>query len=333
MKLKIKLLPAILTLAGIAVITALIIYFGAGDVLRALTSVSIKGFAAYVAAQLVLTLGLGLCWRMVLRSRQRGSFWLCVWGRLVRDATGEFLPFSQVGGFVLGARVISLGGVSMSAAVASTLGDVSTEFLAQLAFVAMGLAVFSRKVPHSELLLPVAIGLCVALVMGVGLIVAQRGQGTKIFRALALKIAGATGEGAAAGFERLQAALDDMYRSRDRLTLCAFFHLVCWFGTATASYIGFHALGVDISWADAMCIEAILHAIMALAFVIPGRAGVQEAAYTVLGGIFGIPPDIALSLSLLRRARDFVIAVPVLIIWQGLEAKMLKNRALSMKIP
>ena len=262
---------------------------------------------------------------MLLRSRQKGSYWLCVWGRLVRDATGEFLPFSQVGGFVLGARVIGLGGVRMANAVASTLGDVTAEFLAQLVFVGIGLAVLSRKAPGSDLLLPVAIGLCIAVVMGVGMILAQRGTGTKLFRGLALRIAGATGEGAAAGVERLQVALDIMYGERDRLALCALFHLGCWFGTATASYIGFHALSVPLSWLDAMCIEALLHAIMALAFFIPGRAGVQEAAYTVLGGIFGVPPEIALSLSLLRRARDFVIALPVLVVWQGLEAKKIKS--------
>ena len=319
-----KLLPPVIALAGVAVITGLVIYFGAGDVLHVLTSVKPAGFGAYVLAQLFIVLGLGLCWRMLLRSRQHGSFWLCVWGRLVRDATGEFLPFSQVGGFVLGARVISLGGVAVSDAVASTLGDITTEFLAQLTFVGIGLVVFSRKVPGSALVVPIAIGLCVALASSVGLILAQRGTGTKLFRGLAMKIAGSVGQGAADNFDRLQAALDTMYGERDRLALCAFFHLVCWFGTATASFVGFHALGVPLSWLDAMCIEAILHAIMALAFFIPGRVGIQEAAYTVLGGVFGIPPDIALSLSLLRRARDFVIAVPVLLVWQGLEAKKLK---------
>jgi putative membrane protein len=320
----VKRLPAILALAGVAVITGLVVYFGAGDVLRVLTSVRLAGFGEYILAQIGIVLGLGLCWRILLRSHQQGSYWLCAWGRAVRDATGEFLPFSQVGGFVLGARVIGMGGVSMSNAVASTLGDVTTEFLAELVFIGIGLAVLSRKAPGSELLVPVSIGLCVAVVMGVGLILAQRGTGTKLFRALALKIAGSTGEGAAANFDRLQVALDIMYGERGRLALCALLHLFCWFGTATASYVGFHALGVPLSWADAMCIEAILHAIMALAFFIPGRVGIQEAAYTVLGGIFGIPPDIALSLSLLRRARDFVIAVPVLIVWQGLEAKKIK---------
>ncbi len=321
---KSKLIPAVLTLGGLAVITGLIIYFGAGDVLRALTSVNAWGLAEYVAAQLVLLLGLGLCWRMLLRSRQKGSYWLCVWGRAVRDATGEFLPFSQVGGYVLGARVMTLGGVATADSVASTLGDVTTEFLAQLVFVGTGLVILSRKVPGSDLLMPVTIGLAVAVALGVGLIVAQRGSGTRMFRALALRIAGTTGQGAADNFERLQTALDGMYTQHHRLAWASFFHLLCWGGTGTASYIGFHALGVPLSWLDAVCIEAMLHAIMALAFFIPGRVGVQEAAYTLLGGLFGIPPDIAISLSLLRRARDFVIAMPVLIVWQGLEARQLK---------
>ncbi|MGE4480995.1 lysylphosphatidylglycerol synthase domain-containing protein [Acidocella sp.] len=321
---KSKLIPALLTLAGLAVITGLVVFFGAGDVLHAIASISAVGLGEYIAAQLVILLGLGLGWRMLLRSRQKGSFWLCVWGRAVRDATGEFLPFSQVGGYVLGARVITLGGVAMADAVASTLGDITTEFLAQLVFIGVGLVILAHQVPGSDLMMPVSIGLAVAVGLGVGLIVAQRGVGTKLFSALAMRIAGTTGQGAADNFQRLQAALDGMYTQHHRLAWAAFIHLLCWIGTGTASYIGFQALGVHLSWVDAVCIEAMLHAIMALAFFIPGRVGVQEAAYTLLGGLFGIPPDLSLSLSLLRRARDFIIAVPVLIVWQGQEARQLK---------
>ncbi len=309
---RLRLLPAVFALAGVAVVTGLVIYFGVGDVLKVLTSVKISGFAEYIASQLVITIGLGICWRMLLSSRSNGSLPLMIWGRLVRDATGEFLPFSQVGGYVLGARVITLGGVDAADAAASTLADITTEFLAQLVFIGIGLSILARKAPSSRLLVPIAIGLSIAVLMG----------GT-IFRKIALRIAGTAG--AAMHIDRLQAALDKVYARRDRLALAALFHLVCWFGTATASFIGFHALGVAISFIDALCIESMLHAIMALAFFVPGRIGIQEAAYTVLAAIFGIPPDIALSLSLLRRARDFVIAVPVLLTWQGLEAKRLHN--------
>jgi putative membrane protein len=323
-----NLIPAIFALAGLAIVTFLVIYFGAADVLRALTSVKISGFAEYIAAQLVITLGLALCWRMLLRSKRRGSFLLLVWGRLVRDATGEFLPFSQVGGYVLGARVITLSGVTVPDSIASSLGDVTTEFLAELIFVGIGLAILAHLSPANRLLVPVAIGLCVAVVMCVGLILVQRGGG-KIFGALARRLAGAAGEGAMLHMDRLQESLDATYASHTRLALAVFFHLACWFGTATASFIGFHALGVPLSFTDAIAIESMLHAIMALAFFVPGRVGIQEGAYTLLGGMFGIPPDIALSLSLLRRARDFVIAVPVLLAYQTLEAKRLRQSAMQ----
>ncbi len=318
---KSRLIPAAFALAGIAVITGLVIYFGAGDVAKSLTSVSIWGFAAYIAAQLVITLGLALCWRMLLRSSARGSFFLLVWGRLVRDATGEFLPFSQVGGYIVGARVITLSGVSVPDSIASTIVDITTEFLAQLIFVGVGLSVLAEIAPNNHLLVPVAVGLCVAVIMCVGLIIVQQGGG-KIFRMIAQRLAGESGD---FHMDRLQTALNAIYRRRVRLALASFSHLVCWFGTATASFIGFHALGVPLSYIDAIAIEAMLHAIMALAFFVPGRVGIQEAAYTVLAGIFGVPPEIAISLSLLRRARDFVIAVPVLLAWQGVEARRLRT--------
>jgi putative membrane protein len=318
--LKNRVLPAALALAGIAVITALIVYYGVGDVAKALVSVRYQDFGLYIAAQLGITLGLGLCWRMLLRSRRRGNYWLCVWGRLVRDATGEFLPFSQVGGYVLGARVITLHGVDPADAAASTLADITTEFLAELMFIGVGLSITAHLAPHSELLVPVAVGLCLAVFMGFGLIMAQQGGGT-IFRKLALRIAGSVASAAA---DRLQTSLDEIYGRRKRLFLASLYHLFCWFGTATASYVGFHALGVPLPFTSAIAIEAMLHAIMALAFFIPGRVGIQEASYALLGTIFGIPPEIALSLSLLRRARDFVIAVPVLLFWQGVEARRLR---------
>ena len=321
---KSKLISAILVFVGLALTTVLVIYFGAGEVLHALTSVNIYDLIKYFIVQLGILAGLGLCWRILLQSHQKGSYLLCLWGRAVRDATGEFLPFSQLGGFVLGARVMTLGGVAKTDATASTLADLTTEFLAQLLFVGIGLIILSRQVPHSDLLLPISIGLAVAVLLGGGLIIAQIGVGSKLFNALALRIANANGTGAIENIQRLQAALNGLYAQHHRLAWASFCHLICWVGTGTASYVGFHAFGVPLSWVDAICIEALLHAIMALAFFIPGRIGVQEAAYALIGSLFGIPPDISISLSFLRRARDFVIAVPILLVWQGLEARHLK---------
>ena len=54
---------------------------------------------------------------------------------------------------------------------------------------------------------------------------------------------------------------------------------------------------------------------------IPAAIGVQEAGYAVLAPVFGLPAEIGLAVSLLRRARDLVVAVPVLLTWQWVESR------------
>jgi hypothetical protein len=41
----------------------------------------------------------------------------------------------------------------------------------------------------------------------------------------------------------------------------------------------------------------------------------------VLAPVFGLTPEIGLAISLLRRARDVVVAVPVLLAWQLAETR------------
>jgi len=58
-------------------------------------------------------------------------------------------------------------------------------------------------------------------------------------------------------------------------------------------------------------------------FVVPGALGVQEAGFIVVCDLFGIPPDAAIALSMLKRARELVVGVPGLIAWQWSEGKRL----------
>jgi putative membrane protein len=314
--------PAVFALAGLALFTITIAWLGWDGIVHALDRVSAWGFALYFGFQLVVIAGLAGAWRLLLRARAGGRFWLLYWGRMVRDSAGEFLPFSHVGGFILGGRAIALGGVAFADAAASTLADVTIEFLAELVFIATGVILLAILAPHSTLLRPVGFGLALAVIGAIGFLFVQKGGG-RLFRGLALRIAGRSAEDTSIRMERLQAALDAIYASPGRMMIAGTLHLACWFATGIASYIAFHALGENISPLDALAIEALLHAILAAGFFIPGRIGVQEAAYTLLGAIFGIPPDIALSVSLLRRARDLIIAIPVLLIWQGIEARRL----------
>jgi putative membrane protein len=222
---------------------------------------------------------------------------------MVRDATGNLLPFSTLGGFVLGARAVSLHGVPFALATASTFADVTVEFLAEVSFAVLGLLALMRLMPDSALLWPVGLGLLVAGGLGAGAVLTQRGLGG-IFRFLSARIAAPWFQGISGHAERLQAEIDAIYRRPKRLFAGYALHLLCWFGTAGASWLAFRLIGAPLSYPSALAIEALLHAALTAGFMIPGSLGVQELAYTGLGAMFGCPPDIALGVSLLRRARS-----------------------------
>ncbi len=69
---------------------------------------------------------LGAAWFVLTPS---APFWDFVWGRIVRDAAGEVLPFSQLGGILIGVRALVLRGIAAPIALASSIVDVTTEMM------------------------------------------------------------------------------------------------------------------------------------------------------------------------------------------------------------
>jgi putative membrane protein len=245
---------------------------------------------------------------------------------MVRDASGHLLPFSTIGGFVLGARAITLHGVGWAAATATTVVDVTAEFIAELAFAMIGLVVLLVRSPGSSLIGPV-MGVVVAAIAGSALLVWLQRGGAGIFRSLGRRIAGNRFQAASERLAQMGLELDRIYSNPLRLGVGAALHLLGWIGTAFETWIAYRLLGVPVDFATALVIEALLRAVLTAAFVVPAAVGVQEAAYTGFGAMLGLPAEVSLGVSLLRRARDIVLGVPILMIWQGVEAKRLAEEA------
>jgi putative membrane protein len=313
-------------LAGVLLAIALVVAFGAHHVLAALLSVGWGGFALMVAAQLGVTLLLALAWFTILPQKTARLYPILYWGRLVREGGGRFLPFLPVGGFVMGARAVSLAGIAMPLAAASTLVDVAAEFTAEVLFAALGLGVLLVWQPHSSLILPVGGGIAVAA-LAATIFLALPGRGTRLVQKLAARIG--KGESLALGpLDRMASQFDAIYGRKTAIAAAVLCHFGGWLGSATMSWLAYHLLGARISFAQALGIEALLRAALSMTFFVPGAAGVQEAAYAGLGAVFGLPADISVAVSLLTRARDLVIGLPALLLWQWLEFHSLgQNRA------
>jgi len=314
-------------MVGLMLIGVLVGYFGADAVIRSLLAVGWAGFLTICLTHLALIAAMGIAWWALLPGTKPLIF---VWGRLVRDAGSEVLPLSQVGGYVLGARAVAFAGVPGTPAAASTIVDVSLEFVAQIAFTGLALVWLTELKPDAPLTIPVAIGLVAAGILAVGLLAAQR-RGFNLIDRLAGTLGRNWLDRTAAGAAALHAALSAIYERRVRLYANFVLHLVCWIAATLEAWLALRFAGAPLGFGVVLVIEGLLYAIRSVAFAVPNAVGVQEGAYIMLGGTFGLTPEMALALSLLKRARDLALGLPVLAACQLLEGGRLWRRATAIE--
>jgi putative membrane protein len=314
--------PVVAVIAGIAAMLALVWRLGAAAVLHSLVAIGPLGFVSVVLIHTVLIAVMGLAWYALLPGTRP---WVAIWGRFVRDAGSEVLPLSQVGGYVLGTRAVALFGVPMTRGAASTIVDVTLEFVAQLGYVALGLVWLMQLRAATITPWIVAAGLAVACGLAVAFVAAQRRGVRNIHR-----IAGILGRGwaerTAAGAAALHEALDAIYRHRAGVRASLILHFGCWIASASEIWVALRFAGQPIPFGAALVIESLVYALRTAAFIVPNAVGVQEGAYILLGAAFGLGAEMALALSLLKRARDLVIGLPVLALWQAVEGGRLSRR-------
>jgi glycosyltransferase 2 family protein len=312
----VKLVSILAAAIGLAVVTALVIHFGAGPITHSLLTVGGMGFAAICFIHLVLIAVMGIAWWVLLPGT---SPWAGIWGRLVRDSASEVLPLSQVGGYVLGVRALAVCGVSGNTAAASTIVDVTLEFFALLAYTAIGLLWLLHLKPYSRIAFPVAFGLVLAGGLAGGFLVAQR-RGFGALDRFAAALGRGWAEWTAAGAAALHAAISEIYARSAAVRASLVLHLVCWIASAAEIWLALRFMKAPRGFGVVLVIESLIYAIRSVAFAVPNAVGVQEGAYIVLGAGFGLTPETALALSLLKRGRDFAIGLPVLGIYQLIES-------------
>src|SRR5262249_8229992 len=154
-------------MVGLTLIGVLVGYFGADAVIRSLLAIGWGGFLPIGLIPLALMAVMGIAWWALLPGTKPLIF---VWGRQVRDSGSEVLPLSQVGGYVLGARAVAFAGVPGIPAAASTIVDVSLEFVSQIAFTGLALVWLIPLRPRAPGVGPGALRLVVARSLAVGFV-------------------------------------------------------------------------------------------------------------------------------------------------------------------
>ena len=278
------------------------------------------GFALYCAYSLVVLALLGAAWRAV--APDGGPVAAFAWARTVREGATDVLPFAQIGGLVVGGRVLTARGMPGDLVYASMIADMTTEMGSQAVFTLFGVAALAMALDGTfdrggvlKLVLGGA-GLALALL-------AAFAFGQQPMLRLAGRLAARVLPASVASFDAVAARLAAIYRRHDALALSFVLNLAAWVASGLGAWLALRLIGVHANPVAVVAIEALIFAVRSIAFVVPGALGVQEGAYLLLAPLFGIDPRVAVALSLLKRARDLTIGLPALVAWQAGEGRRL----------
>jgi glycosyltransferase 2 family protein len=316
---RVKIRPLIIAALGLVLALYSFIHVGFGAVFSAAGAVGWGGFAILCLYSLGLFVPLAEAWNVLLAGSSLSRLIVFVWARMVRDAASELLPFSQLGGIYLGARTAIQQGILQPQVCASTIVDVTAEMAAQILFIAIGVAMLSVRVPRSPISVSITTivisGLALALIVSAILILLQR-YGHLIVKLMTERLPGLVLSAAAVTSE-----LNLLCRSKNRLGMSVTLHFLAWIGSAIGAWIAFRLIGARVDFMTVLAIESLVCAARSTAVFIPNALGVQEAAYALLCPLFGVGAEVGLAVSLLKRARDLLIGVPTLLIWQVSEGR------------
>ena len=306
-------------LAGLVAAVYLIWAIGFGAVMAAIERAGVGGLAILCLYALVVFVVLAAAWMCLLpRSEHHDAkdFYLA---RLVRDSIAEISPFSPVGGMVAAARLMILHGMNAGYAAASVAADATTEAMAQVAFLAFGIALGVAHFRHLASAGPLTEAMVATLLLavpGIAALILLQKKGANF----AERIAGRFFPQVRSG-TTFRDAIYELYDSPKRLAGSAALHLLAWIGSGGGTFIAFRLIGGQVSLTDALALEALLCTLRSIAAFVPAALGVQEAGYAMLAPLFGLPAEMGLAVSLLKRAREIVIGIPSLIYWQSVEGR------------
>jgi putative membrane protein len=303
------LVAVILACAGWAVLSAWrTIAMAGADTLHALWLLP-----ALVALHLIQLLISANAWRLLLPDPPAA---LAVFHRLrvVREGIDSLLPVAQVGGELVGAQLLARRGMTLAAAAASVVVDVTVEFLTQLIFLLMGLATWAVLAPEDGW--GAWLGATLLVLAAVALVAAQRFGLLRLVEALARQIALRFPALAEVSLDGLHTATVGLYRRRGPMTMASLLHLLAWVLGTAETWAVLRTLGLDAGLPAALVIESLGMAARSAGFAIPGALVVQETGFVLAAAAVGLPESAGLSLSLVKRVREVMVGLIGLALWR-----------------
>jgi len=317
----------VLGLAGGALFISLLIREGAAQVGLAIARAG-WGLLAVTLFHLVQTLSDAAGWLVLIpkanRIRLSSSFFLHWLG----ESINNLLPTGRVGGDIVVARLAAMWGTPLRIATAAMIVDITIGIITKVIFIVASSILLVAATGRTDLARPAFVAVLTGTLAVVGFYAVQRMGMFRWTATLASRLAKSPGaDSLVQGGEALDQTIRVLYSRRRGMTGCALFWTLSWIIASGEVWIALRALGLPSGFTTAVILESATLAIRGAAFLVPGAVGVQEGGYILLGNLLGIPSEMALALSLVRRVRELALGIPGLIAWHLIEANRLWHRA------
>lgn len=305
----------ILWLAGLALLLALVARQGFARVGGALAALR-WGVPAVCGVYLgVLALNT-LSWRRLLPPGQRPAPAVLAWARWVCDAINSLLPAAQLGGDLVRARMLLRHGVTGIAAGASVITDITAGVFTEILFSLLGIVLLMHYNGRHDLVLAALLSVLLFVLFVLLFFLAQHlGFFGRLAHWLKRLLRAAEWNYMVGTAEMLDAAILETYRRRRDFSLASFWRMLGWLAGCGEVWTALFFLGHPVPLAQAVMLESLGQAVRHVMFAVPGALGVQEGGFIMLGGVVGLSPETALTLSLVKRLRELLMGLPPLLIW------------------
>ena len=307
--------------AGLALLIALIMREGSAILIPLARAGRVLLWLVPLHALPLLLDSLG--WRVLIarwrESRTGNLFWIAT----IREAINRLLPAANIGGDLIGIRLLAESGVDGVLAAASVTTEVVLTVFSQYLFVLIGVLCLLRLTDTVRFADDVLIGLAASLPVVVLLGVLLRyGSVFERLERLAVRLLGEQALSFLAGQSAsLDAAIRDLWRDRPRLLTTMAWQVTGMVSGSLETWLALRWLGHPVHFGAAVALESLTMTVRNFVFLVPAGLGVQEASLVGFGALLGIDGDLALALSLAKRMREILFGVPALLSWYWVEGR------------
>jgi len=324
---KVRLIGYLLGFAGAALFTVLILREGAARVAAALA-------AASWAVPIVVVINVprmfsdGAAWLALVPGPDRPRFLAAVWIRWVGGSVNDLLPSARLGGDILTARLATIrGGLPPTLAAGVAIVNMTVSVMMRILVTIVALLLIAGVTGLANLYVPTFVAGLIALI---GVIACYLVQRFGFFRLVTGIISRVKSLSKWSSVIQSGARFDDtvrrLYSRLPALLLCALLWIASWLLGCVETWVALFALGVHTSFTVALIVETAGQSVRSVFFIVPAGLGIFEGGMVMICSLLGISGDVALALSLIRRAREALFSGPGLIIWQFVEARRVLHR-------